>query len=233
MSGIQGQILDVTVVGCKKLKDTEWLSKQDPYVCLEYANTKYRTKTCTDGGKSPIFQEKFTFSLLEGLTEVNVVVWNSNTLSSDDLIGYGRIQLQKAISQGYDDSSWAIQTKTGRFAGEVQLILHYPNAKHQASGGYSQPSAPPAYAPPPHQPPPYGGPPVPAPYPPPGPAGYPAPPYPGGYPQQPLYPPATYPLGPDPYGGYPRPPGAYPPPPYYPPGNIIGHILDYLLTLII
>ncbi|PPD93292.1 hypothetical protein GOBAR_DD09776 [Gossypium barbadense] len=161
MSGIQGQILDVT-----------------------------------DGGKSPIFQEKFTFSLLEGLTEVNVVVWNSNTLSSDDLIGYGR------------------------YAGEVQLILHYPNAKHQVSGGYSQPSAPPAYAPPPHQRPPYGGPPVPAPYPPPGPAGYPAPPYPGGYPQQPLYPPATYPLGPDPYGGYPPPAGAYPPPPYYPPDQV-------------
>ncbi|KAH1046778.1 hypothetical protein J1N35_037562 [Gossypium stocksii] len=62
------------------------------------------------GGKPPIFQEKFTFSLLEGLTEVNVVVWNINTLSSDDLIGYGRVQLQKALSQGYDDSSWAIQT---------------------------------------------------------------------------------------------------------------------------
>ncbi|KAH1090858.1 hypothetical protein J1N35_018115 [Gossypium stocksii] len=52
---------------------------------------------------------------MKWLTEVNVVVWNINTLSSDDLIGYGRVQLQKALSQGYDDSSWAIQT--GRCCG--------------------------------------------------------------------------------------------------------------------
>lgn len=35
------------VVGCNKLKDTEWISRQDPYVCLEYANTKHRTRTHT------------------------------------------------------------------------------------------------------------------------------------------------------------------------------------------
>ena len=35
------------VVGCTKLKDTEWISRQDPYVCLEYASAKFRTRTCT------------------------------------------------------------------------------------------------------------------------------------------------------------------------------------------
>lgn len=40
-------ILYAAVVGCSKLKDTEWISRQDPYVCLEYASTKFRTRTCT------------------------------------------------------------------------------------------------------------------------------------------------------------------------------------------
>ncbi|KAG5581530.1 hypothetical protein H5410_052157, partial [Solanum commersonii] len=65
--GIQGQLLEVTVVACNKLKDTEWISR-----------------------KNPTFQEKFVFTLIEGLREINVVVWNSNTVNSDDLIGSGK-----------------------------------------------------------------------------------------------------------------------------------------------
>lgn len=119
-------IVIFVVVGCSKLKDTEWISRQDPYVCLEYASTKHRTKTCTgtdlctyacvsqlmlefnclrsndviilvelalffsDGGKNPKFQEKFVFPLIEGLRELNVVVWNSNTITLDDFIGSGK-----------------------------------------------------------------------------------------------------------------------------------------------
>ncbi|KAK8529863.1 hypothetical protein V6N12_060629 [Hibiscus sabdariffa] len=216
MSGIQGQILEVTVVGCKKLKDTEWLSRQDPYVCLEYGSSKCRTQTCTDGGKSPKFQEKFTFSLMEGLAEMQVVVWNSNTLSSDDLIGYGRVMM---IMFG----PFKLRPAGNFFrvipAGDIRLIMHYPNARQMASQ-YNQPSAPPAYAAaPPPQPAPYNIPPstAQAPYIPP-PAGYPAPSYPGAYPP-PMYHPA-----PDPYGAYPPPPGPYPPSSLYyppPPGNIV------------
>ena len=43
-----------------------------------------------DGGKNPTFQEKFVFTLIEGLREVNAVVWNSNTLTYDDFIGSGK-----------------------------------------------------------------------------------------------------------------------------------------------
>ncbi|KAK3425544.1 hypothetical protein EUGRSUZ_F02307 [Eucalyptus grandis] len=107
------------------LKDTEWISKQDPYVCLEYTSSKFRTKTCTDGGKNPIFQEKFVFTLIEGLQELNVMVWNSNILSADDFIGSGRIQLYKVLSQGYDDTAWPIQDRSGRYSGEVRLILYH------------------------------------------------------------------------------------------------------------
>lgn len=116
------------VVGCVRLKDTEWISKQDPYVSIEYGSSRPRTRTCTgilknfpvlgelvfpfrahsrvdrltipmkvmhlimcvDGGKNPTFQEKFVLTLIEGLRELTVSVWNSNTLSADDFIGNGR-----------------------------------------------------------------------------------------------------------------------------------------------
>jgi len=43
-----------------------------------------------DGGNNPTFQEKFIFTLIEGLKEISVGVWNSNTLSLDDFIGKGK-----------------------------------------------------------------------------------------------------------------------------------------------
>ena len=43
-----------------------------------------------DGGKNPSFQEKFICTLIEGLRELNVIVWNSNTLAADDFIGSGK-----------------------------------------------------------------------------------------------------------------------------------------------
>ncbi|XP_059591912.1 protein SRC2 homolog isoform X1 [Vitis vinifera] len=247
ISGIQGQLLEVTVVGCNKLKDTEWISRQDPYVCLEYGSTKFRTRTCTDGGKNPTFQEKFVFTLIEGLREVNAVVWNSNTLTYDDFIGSGKIQLQKVLSQGYDDTAWPLQTKTGRHAGEVRLILHYANARKPETS--FAPSAPPYVAPPAPQvslysaPPPVTAGPYPSaataypatfPYPsyPPNSGAYPTssypPPQPSAYPPQPYpphsaYPPAPYP----PPSGYPPPPQASP---YHPPGDFLFYLHLLLLS---
>ncbi|XVF39878.1 hypothetical protein PTKIN_Ptkin01aG0068200 [Pterospermum kingtungense] len=232
ISGIQGLPFEVTVVGCYNLEDKEWISRQDPYVCLEYGSAKYRTKTCTDGGKNPTFQEKFIFTLIEGLRELHVMVWNSNTLVADDLIGSGRIQLHKVLSQGYDDCTWPLQSKSGRHSGEVRLILHYSNATVQPQKCKTKlaPSVP-EYAPsaPFNQVSPYGHPP--APYPTPMPyaapshykscptstAIYSPSPY-AAYPPQ--APAAAYPPQ-GPPAGYP--PQIYPPPPqastYYPPAQ--------------
>ncbi|OMP03906.1 C2 calcium-dependent membrane targeting [Corchorus olitorius] len=228
---IQGMPFEVTVVACYNLNDKEWISRQDPYVCLEYGNAKFRTRTCTDGGKNPTFQEKFIFTLIEGLRELNVMVWNSNTLVADDYIGSGRIQLHKALSQGYDDCTWPIQSNSGRHAGEVRLILHYSYATQSQTGKISKKGTlMPEYAPSaPYTPvSPYTYPPAPA-----------APsalymattPYAGCPPQVPaalypphaqappaLYPPhsQTYPPPPPHPSTYypPAPAGTYPPPPY-------------------
>ncbi|KAI5598154.1 hypothetical protein BDE02_02G113700 [Populus trichocarpa] len=194
--GIQGFPLEVTVVACYNLEDKEWISRQDPYVSVEYGNTKYRTKTCTDGGRNPVFQEKFIFTLVEGLRELSVVVWNSHTLSADEHIGTGRIQLHKALSQGFDDASWPIQSKTGRHSGEVRLMLHYSNP-NQHKGKMTPSDLGSKYASPPLN--------QVLPYPsmPPAPAA--------------LYPATTTYSSPSPYMGYSPNPASYPPPPHVPP----------------
>ncbi|KAL8129213.1 hypothetical protein V2J09_018368 [Rumex salicifolius] len=88
---IQNHLLEVGVVECVKLKDTKWFTKQDPYVCLQYGSTKFKTRTCSGGGTAPVFQEKFNFMLIEGLREITVEVWNHHRLSRDNLIGSGKM----------------------------------------------------------------------------------------------------------------------------------------------
>lgn len=44
----------------------------------------------TDGGKNPKFQDKFVYTAIEGLRELNIIVWNSNTITHDDFIGSGK-----------------------------------------------------------------------------------------------------------------------------------------------
>ncbi|XP_024035240.1 protein SRC2 homolog isoform X1 [Citrus clementina] len=208
-ANVQGQPLEVTVIACKGLKDTEWLSKQDPYVCIEYGSTKYRTRTCTDGGKNPTFQEKFMFPLIHGVNEMNLVVWNSNTITGDDFIGSGKVRLTKAITQGYDDNPWPLWTRSGKHAGEVNIILRCANNTGMTSPAYEHG---PAVSYPSSDPPPY--------HPPAGYGGYPPQPPPSGYPQPSAYAP---PPGPQPYGAPHPAPGPYPygaPPnqhPYGPP----------------
>ncbi|XP_073147405.1 uncharacterized protein [Henckelia pumila] len=241
---IQGQLLEITVVGCNKLRNTEWISRQDPYVCVDYACSKHRTRTRHGGGRDPTFQEKFEITLVEGLLEINITVWNNNKLTSDDFIGNGKVLLQGVLFQGYDDSCWPLQDRKGRHAGEVRLVMHYANAKKPKT-----PPAPLSYAAtPPHPAALYPPPPYPQPlyhhhpspyhpayhatpsYPQQPPASYPPPP--SSYPQQPpAYPPpppSSYPQQPPAYPPppplYPQQPAAYPPPPpnpqyYYPQGT--------------
>jgi len=78
---IHGLILEVRVTGCRKLRDTEFFTRQDPYVVLEYATTKLRTRTCT--GRYPPLSVRclflfffFNFSLSMSRRDLLVVAGN-------------------------------------------------------------------------------------------------------------------------------------------------------------
>eukprot|EP00249_Psilotum_nudum_P032157 c47347_g1_i1 orf=183-1196(+) len=216
---VQGQSLEINVIGCKNLKDTEWLSKQDPYVVLEYANARFRTKTDTDGGRNPSFNEKFSLSLIEGLREVNIQVWNSNSVTYDDFIGSGKILLSKVLSSGYDDSSWPLATKSGKHAGEARVIMHFANAKNQhAPSSQHMPPVDKMHTSPSPTAPPYQSPMTDVPY-----------PASAGYPPPTGYPPVGYPSSSEPSAKGSFPSGYYPvqtpltahspPPSGYPPAG--------------
>jgi Ca2+-dependent lipid-binding protein len=50
-----GGVLKILVKKGKLYRDTETLSKMDPFVEIEYKNKKYRTRVKEEGGKLPVW----------------------------------------------------------------------------------------------------------------------------------------------------------------------------------
>ncbi|MCO5613372.1 hypothetical protein L7F22_067648 [Adiantum nelumboides] len=120
---VEGRVLEVKVVDCKDLKNTKWISKQDPYVILDYAGNKHRTKTDTDGGRNPIFDEEFMFSLIDGLKEINVSVWTN----------------------GYHYAAWPLTRRKRKRAGDITFTLKYSGHKEVQKVSAPEHHSPPAH----------------------------------------------------------------------------------------
>lgn len=225
------------------LKDKDWFGKQDPYCLLTVGGQTLRSRTATDGGKNPVWNQTFKFNVINenDLT----ITCKDEDVSADDVIGTGRAQLARARTAGTDRQSVPMMSRNGKQHGHVQITLTFVRnsalaggAPHGAVPGYGGYAAPPQYQaygmPPPYQapygaPPPYGYPPQPYGAPPPG--AYPPQPYgappPGAYPPQGYGapPPGAYPpqgYGAPPPGAYPPQAHAAPPPGAYPPQGAPG-----------
>ncbi|CAI5974257.1 unnamed protein product [Closterium sp. NIES-65] len=108
--------LEVTVVGGVGLSDKELFTRQDPYVVLEYGQQRFRSKTDIDGGTNPAFNATFTLSLLPGLNELCIVIWNENVLR-DNVIGSCRIALDRVLATGFEDGYFPVYNKRQQQAG--------------------------------------------------------------------------------------------------------------------
>ena len=64
-------VIKVTVEYAKGLKDTDLFSKIDPYAVLKVGNQKFRTRTLQGAGTSPVWNETFTFNVInENMLEI-------------------------------------------------------------------------------------------------------------------------------------------------------------------
>lgn len=214
---LEAGTLQVTVEFAKDLADKDWFGKQDPYCLLSIGNQKVRSRTHIDGGRNPVWNDTFRFTVVNENT-VTITLMDEDTLSNDDWIGTATISCARAREQGRDHIQAPVMTKHNKQRGFISVALTFTsNNSLKPANAQSQP-----------QPYPYPYPqPQPMYYAPPG--GYAAPPPAQPYPVYPpqSYPSATYPAAPVPAssGYYPPPaaPAPYPQQPYpqqpYPSGH--------------
>lgn len=98
---------------------------------MHCGQTSYRTKTCTDGGTRPAFNERFTFGIGSAEHEVTVDIWNHNTLTRNNRIGTCKVPLAGAFARGYDDMRCPVMDSKGKGAGELNVIITFVAEQQQ------------------------------------------------------------------------------------------------------
>jgi hypothetical protein len=125
----------VGIRGARKLKITQTLGDQDPYLRAWTScdrENKIRTKTYVDGGTLAIWNE--THDLRVDTTSENnyicVEVKNENDILSDAMIGRLKIACSEVPEVPFE-AWYPIQDEDGLVAGEIQLVLSYKHPQQR------------------------------------------------------------------------------------------------------
>lgn len=80
------------------------MGKMSPYVTIVYKGKKYKSKTLNYAGKTPKWNQKFTFQVSSADDEIMLRVWDQDLMSSD-AVGFVKLKMSSLIiNKGVD--SW-------------------------------------------------------------------------------------------------------------------------------
>ncbi|KAJ8561662.1 hypothetical protein ON010_g8022 [Phytophthora cinnamomi] len=126
-------VLTVTCHSAKQLRSVDAIGRQDPYVKLTLdgraTQMVRKTKTDTDGGSEPEWGgEVFRFDVVDQYN-LQVEVWDEDSVGADDLIGAASLSLLPIFRYGYADD-WLKLWVKGRFgnkdpAGMLRLEMSF------------------------------------------------------------------------------------------------------------
>jgi Ca2+-dependent lipid-binding protein len=85
--------LEITIEFAKGLKDTNVFARQDPYCKVCVGTQEFKTRTATDGGTSPVWNETFKFNIINE-NDFTILV-KADDYTSDEYIGRGSGTLAK------------------------------------------------------------------------------------------------------------------------------------------
>lgn len=127
MASLAMNRLIVEVEQARRLKVTQTLGTQDPYVKLTLGRNMQKTRVHEDGGKISIWNQRILFRY-NNEDKLLVQCMNSNTLS-DNLIGHVEIPLGNLRSIGVIDQWFQIFDKKRKSAGEIKMKIFFEGQK--------------------------------------------------------------------------------------------------------
>ena len=125
--------LKVNVTEARLERDTEWLGNMDPYCVITHRMQILRTKTHTDGGKEPVWNEWHELDVKYFGDDIEIAIWDAEVMGKDKLIGNVICKASGLTANGGLDDWWQI-THNGKCMGKIHLIC-----KWEPKGG--QPAA--------------------------------------------------------------------------------------------
>merc|ERR1712046_38661 len=119
MQDLNEGVLEMTLVEAKLTRDTEVMGQMSPYVTMVFKGSKYKSKTLNYAGKTPKWNQKFTFEVTSADEDLMLRVWDQD-MTTSDAVGFVKIKMSSLIINMGVDCWFDIQYQnTG--AGQVHL----------------------------------------------------------------------------------------------------------------
>ena len=113
--------LKITVVGARFDRDVEIFGTQDPYVVIRNRYESKRTKTHTDGGKEPEWNEEIELDVKYIGDDMELEVKDDNVILADEVLGVATIKMSSLCIPGGIDDWWEVAVN-GKKTGAIHLI---------------------------------------------------------------------------------------------------------------
>lgn len=86
------------MIEAKLTRDTEMFSKMDPFCEIKFASKKYRTKTKSEGGKKPKWNQGFDLFMSNPNEEIEITVYDEDMMTND-LVGFTKVPIGSLIDR--------------------------------------------------------------------------------------------------------------------------------------
>mmetsp|Transcript_589 Transcript_589/g.732 ORF Transcript_589/g.732 Transcript_589/m.732 type:complete len:598 (-) Transcript_589:579-2372(-) len=126
-------VLEVILKEAHDLKEVEFVGRQDPYCVITCGQSNFRSKTNTDGGKNPVWNESFIFNNASCDQVLKLEFYDENVVFRDVAIGTCKVPLRDYVSRGEAILEVPVITKRGKHKGETIIIIKFKPSKAASS----------------------------------------------------------------------------------------------------
>ncbi|PKI55247.1 hypothetical protein CRG98_024364 [Punica granatum] len=121
---VQGK-LEVLLISAKGLENTDFLCNMDPYVILTCRTQEKKSSIASGKGAEPEWNETFVFTVSGSVSELNMKIMDSDSGTSDDLVGEATIPLEPLFEEGSLPATSYNVVKNDEFCGEIRVSLTF------------------------------------------------------------------------------------------------------------
>ena len=149
---LKDMVFSLSLFLCKTSNNTlqDLFGKMDPYVNFQLAadtnvRARWRCKTHMGGGKTPSWNDRHSFDVVEGDDRIQAQCYDEDQGNSDDLIGMVSIDLNPVFDSGIRDEWFPLQASLHldlcvclgqHYASEPQWQAHRRNSRSSAVHSY-------------------------------------------------------------------------------------------------
>ncbi|KAK0583459.1 hypothetical protein LWI29_037215 [Acer saccharum] len=126
--------LEVLLVGCKGLENTDFLVNMSPYIVLTCRTQEQKSSVASGQGSEPEWNETFVFSVTGDVSDLSLKLMDKDTFSADDFVGEANISLESVFTEGSLPPTVYNVVKDQEYCGEIKVGLTFTPESNRECG---------------------------------------------------------------------------------------------------